>query len=83
MDQKPDTKPGNYYVTCVDGGRVAWLAGPFPNDHATALGYVDRAREIAVELMPRLSFAMFGTARRELDAPAPIGKLNDQLGIAA
>jgi len=77
----PDTKPGNYYVTVIDGRKTGILAGPFPNDHATALGLVDRARTVACELNPRAHFYSFGTARFPSDFTTP-GVLNKELGLA-
>ena len=80
MNQHPDTAPGSYYVTMVDGARVALLAGPFVNDHAGALAMVDQAHRIAVDLNPMYHFNAFGTARYPSDVLKP-GVLNTQLGI--
>jgi len=65
MSQAPDTKPGAYYVTVKDGARYGRLLGPFVNDHAAALAWVDRAREVAEKQDPRAAFYTFGTARWE------------------
>lgn len=35
---EPDTRPGHYYVSCIDGPRTALLAGPFAT-HAEALAH--------------------------------------------
>ncbi len=80
MSQTPDTAPGNYYVTMLDGKRVALLAGPFVNDHAGALALVDKASQIAIHLNPIYHFNAFGTARYASDFSAP-GKLNHHLGL--
>lgn len=80
IQQLPDTQPGNYYVTIQDGGRTGILAGPFPNDHATALGMVDRASRLACQFSPQAHFAAFGTARFPEDFTSP-GVLNDHLDL--
>jgi len=36
--QQPDTRGGYYYVTAIDGGSYAILAGPY-DDHQTALEF--------------------------------------------
>ena len=81
--QQPDTKPGAYYVTMIDGARVAFLAGPFINDHAGALALVDDVRKLANELDPRSHFYAFGTARKSLwgNPEQRAGKLNGRLGL--
>ncbi len=68
--QNPDTKPGLYYVTAQDGGRTAFVAGPFRDDHARALALVDEARRVAERLDPRAVWYAFGTSRID-DAAAP------------
>lgn len=80
--QKPDTKPGDYYVTAVDGQRVARLLGPFRNNHAAALAMVDRVREHAYQLDPRSHWYAFGTARWDTDETKPVktGVLNRHMG---
>ena len=84
-DQQPDTKPGAYYVSMFDqsgnngSGRVAYLAGPFMNDHARALALVDQAREMAYGVDPRSHWYSFGTCR--MDTAGPVGKLNSLLGV--
>ena len=79
----PDDTPGDYYVSCVDGDRFAFLAGPFRNDHGAALGMVPRVQKLALELDPKAVFYAFGTCRREFDPmrPAPPGRLNVELGL--
>lgn len=80
MEQKPDTKTGNYYVTVIRGGRIAKLLGPFRDDHAAALMMVDAARREAERRDPRMAFDAFGTTRypAEIDAP---GALNAVFGL--
>src|SRR5690606_6507174 len=74
--QLPDSQPGAYYVSAVDAGRVALLAGPYVNDHAAALAMVEAARALAIELNDRAWWYAYGTVRvaikegREL----PVGK---------
>lgn len=79
----PDDAPGDYYVSCVDGGRFAFLAGPFRDDHKAALDMVPKAREVACDLDPRAHFYGFGTCRREPDPTRPltVGILNARLGL--
>lgn len=75
--QTPDTKPGAYYVSVIDGNRRALLLGPFKDDHAAALAKVDSVRKKAEELDPRAVWYAFGTCRINDDhAAAPLGKLN-------
>ena len=62
MDQIPDTKPGNYYVSAINGTRKTLLAGPFKR-HETALALLEVARNIAIEIDPYAHFWDFGTAR--------------------
>lgn len=74
--QQPDTKPGFYYVTVMDGRRVGALLGPFVNDHAGALAKVDAARAKANELDPRAAFYAFGTTRSDTDlGPGALNRL--------
>ncbi|HEY6020838.1 MAG TPA: hypothetical protein VIY48_13350 [Candidatus Paceibacterota bacterium] len=81
--QQPDTKPGEYYVSVIDGKRTALLLGPFTNDHAAALAMVDRVRAKAEEIDPRAVWYSFGTVRLPSDDSVPIraGKLNAQFGL--
>jgi hypothetical protein len=79
--QTPDTEPGNYYVTVVDGGRTGIVAGPFRNDHRAALAMVNPARDLANRLDPRTHFYGFGTTRFPETFEAP-GVLNEKLGIS-
>lgn len=77
MSQQPDSKPGNYYVS-VRKGSGDWrvLLGPFKNDHAAALAWVDKAQAKAMDLDPRACWYYYGTVRLELDAALPNGALN-------
>ena len=74
--QEPDSTPGNYYVSCVDGGRVGLLLGPFVDDHRAALSAVEAVREAAYAADPRSWFYSFGTVRVDTDRP---GVLNGVL----
>ena len=78
--QTPDTKPGPYYVTCRDGGRTAFLVGPFER-HVDALDLVEPARKRACEIDPRAHFYAFGTCRLHDPAGAPQGRLNADFGL--
>ena len=76
VEQRPDTRPGNYYVTAFDGpNRYSLLSGPYPNDHAAALADVDAVRALAQALDPKAVFYSFGTARMD-DAYTATGFLN-------
>ena len=44
--QQPDTQPGRYYVTAIDGPRRYFLAGPWPT-HGEALAQVEAVRRYA------------------------------------
>jgi hypothetical protein len=71
--QQPDTQPGPYYVSAIDGSKWALVSGPYET-HQEALDLVDKARRIAVSLDPRAHFAGFGTARIK-DGSTPPGVL--------
>ena len=81
MGQAPDTKPGNYYVSCRrDDGKTVFLAGPFRNDHAAALAMVDRASAEANRVDVRAPWYYYGTARVAHSYKTP-GLLNKVLGL--
>lgn len=67
MTQSPDTKPGYYYVSAIDGARSALVRGPFRDDHAGALASVDSARERMIAIDPRAHWYAFGTCRSDAD----------------
>lgn len=76
MSQEPDNKPGWYYVSMIDGARVARLAGPYVNDHAGALAAVETARAIAEQLDPRACWYAFGTCSADADlGPGVLNRL--------
>lgn len=83
--QQPDTKPGAYFVSVVDGPRVGLIAGPFVDDHAAALAMVDKARSVAEDADRRAVFYAFGTVRLDHDHPRAQrpGTLNHLLGLSA
>lgn len=75
--QPIDSKPGNYYVSVrKDSGDWRVLLGPFPNDHAAALAWVDKARRKAEEIDPKAIWYSYGTVRLPIDAALPNGALN-------
>ena len=80
-ESNPDPRAGHYYVSAVDGPRYWLLAGPFAS-HSEALAMVDTATSLAHEhdAAGRLSFAGFGTCRRE--DHGGFGRLNALLGLA-
>lgn len=72
--QAPDTRPGFYYVSVMDGPRRGLLRGPWIDDHAGALAAVDVVRAEAERVDPRAAFYAFGTARSETDrGPGVLG----------
>lgn len=73
--QQPDTKPGEYYVTAADGGRMWRFLGPFTDNHRAALDMVDAVRTKASDLDPRAFWCAYGTARFESGDNRP-GTLN-------
>ena len=74
---KADTKPGNYYVTAIrDNGDVAFLAGPFTNDHQAALDALPATKSKAMDLDPRAPWYSYGTSRVPLDVNPPTGKIS-------
>lgn len=79
--QEPDTKPGNYYVTATDAGRVAFLAGPYRDDHAAALAMVDTVQRVAIEMNREAFWYAYGTVRVDPDIYDKPGKLNDYIKL--
>ena len=72
-EQEPDPRPGFYYVTCIDGDRVAFVRGPWA-DHASALAAVHTVKVTAEDLDPRAFWYAWGTARSETDrGPGALG----------
>lgn len=69
---EPDTTPGNYYVSAVNGSKYIALVGPFKDDHAGALAFVERARTYTVAAKPESAFWGFGTCRLETDKPGTL-----------
>lgn len=61
-EQVPDTAPGPYYVSAVDGPRFALVSGPYAT-HREALDRVAKARQIAELHDTRAVFYSFGTVR--------------------
>lgn len=74
LRQTPDTKPGPYYVSAIDGAKTYLMAGPY-DQHADALADVDKARDIATSADGRAWFMAWGTVRRNDGATTP-GRLN-------
>lgn len=73
-DQAPDSRPGFYYVTAIDGPRYARILGPFVDDHAGALAAVEATRTEADRRDPRAWFWAFGTCRSVEDlGPGALG----------
>lgn len=72
-DQTPDNRPGPYFVSCLDAGRVFLMAGPYER-HAQALADVDAAHKIAAEVDGRSWFMFWGTVR--VEDSKKVGRLN-------
>lgn len=85
--QTPDLKPGDYYVSVIDGQRTGLLLGPFLNDHAAAIAMVEAARTKACETDPRAHWYAFGTCRKDTPPATEPGNrpgvLNAALGYSA
>jgi hypothetical protein len=79
--QQPDRKPGFYYVSVVDGRRVALALGPFVDDHAGALEQVARVRDHVRARSDRAWFYSYGTVRCDVDCGT--GRLNAELEAVA
>ena len=67
-----------FYVSVVDGPKLALLAGPF-QAHQAALDLVEKASDIAQKKEPWAWFYAFGTVKTKTGQWR--GKLNDELGI--
>ena len=77
MQQKPDSKPGPYYVSAIDAGKKYLVAGPYTN-HSLALADVDRVRDIAGDYDGRACFMAWGTCR--VEGSQALGSMN-KLGL--
>lgn len=62
--QQPDTEPGPYYISAVDGPKFALASGPYEN-HGQALALVEKARSAVVNHDAWAAFASFGTVRMQ------------------
>lgn len=80
--QKPDTKPGFYYVSVVDGSKYALMLGPFET-HEEALAMVKQCRDKAEEIEPRSYWWQWGTCREDDDGTNEyrLGKMNNLFEI--
>ena len=78
VNESPDTRPGPYYVSVVDGARVSLLLGPYEL-HADALDNVERARKHACKVSERAWFYAFGTVRS--DGERRPGIFNGEIGL--
>lgn len=74
--QEPDARPGDYYVTVIDGTSPGFLLGPYVDDHVSALTAVNRARAYVQKRYPRAAWWSFGTSRLDSAPGNPLGKLN-------
>lgn len=61
----------NYFVTCMDAGRLWYMAGPY-GTHTEALAAVEWAREIGIEHDGRAHFYSWGTVRSKRTQPGSI-----------
>ena len=71
---EPDPRPGNYYVSAIDGTKRYFIAGPY-STHQAALGHVKEVWALAEKRDPKAVFMSWGTARSEVDDPrkTPLG----------
>lgn len=79
-NETPDHKPGNYYVTVRRGDSYLCLAGPFRDDHAMALSFVDKTRNLAIDADRTTIWDGVGTARFPYEYTEP-GIFNKDLGL--
>lgn len=70
----------DYYVTLINGRRVAWLAGPFKT-RGEAAAVRDRAWKLAEQIDPWAHFYVCGTGSRPHVPWNKKGVLNAQLGV--
>lgn len=77
-NQTPDTKPGFYYVSAIDGEKFALMLGPFET-HEQALAKVEECRNLAYDLHPASHWWLWGTCRK--DDGAKLGRMNETMGI--
>ncbi len=68
-----------FYVDLVRGAKIAWLAGPFP-DEPTARKYERAAVAKANEIDPWTHFDAYGVTSFDADIQ-PAGKLNHLIDI--
>ena len=73
-DQEPDTRPGPYYVSIVDGAKKSLVSGPYEK-HQQALDAVGPVRTIVARHDYRSHWYGFGTARLQDPADAKPGVL--------
>lgn len=73
--QEPDTAPGPYYVSAIDGPRTAYVSGPYET-HREALDLVEQARILCERHDSRALWAAFGTVRCKCGTTHP-GKLQE------
>ena len=73
-----DPRPGNYYVSVVDAGRLGLLLGPF-SCHQDALDNVEAARTQAYKADPWAWFYNYGTVRMAAHYVKP-GLFNRRMG---
>lgn len=66
--QVPDTKPGPYYVSTVNGSKFALVSGPYAT-HAEALADVSRCNTLVCMYDGRAHFFQFGTVRCKRNTP--------------
>lgn len=80
--QTPDTKPGFYYVSAVDGNKYALMLGPFKT-HEEALQMVEQCRNKAYDLDPRSHWWQWGTCREDDDGTGEfrLGRMNNLFQI--
>lgn len=64
-DIEVDQRPGDYFVSAVDGDQFALASGPYPS-HRAALDDLEAVKRQAINLDPGGWFYAWGTCRLEI-----------------
>lgn len=61
-DIASDPTPGDFFVSAIDGDKLALASGPYPT-HAVALANVDRISKLVEKADPKAVFYAWGTCK--------------------